>query len=262
MPDHVFAAYSLTPEQDGQGYVLKTVHLDKETRALVHDECYIDAEEKNPISGAMPGQLSVKDNAFDVKRGPHKEAFEAAVASKEALDFEQETGINREVYATMMVMEDQMGMENAPDMVQAMEARQAALENEFTRDSYCKAPKDFEDKVVGTVVTKDELYLITADGHMFEATDKALEGVDTSNEFQRSQAILTYSAQFEHGEKATRFYSVENDRNLSGAAMEHQTDGRTAGTAYEKFHDREDFQDAFALEATINKSTGDVTFER
>lgn len=227
--DHVFGAYSLMPTGDGLDYILKTVHLDRDTGEMIYDECYIDAEDKNPISKAMQGQLSVRGDEFDVGRGEHKEVFESAVSSKEANEFERDYGVNREVYAMMTVMEDHFDMKNSPELVDALETRREGLMNNFQRDALCQPSKDYEEKVVATVVTKDALHIITEDGHMFEASAIALDGKDTLGAKDRSEAIHAFKTRLQAKGDVVDICAMGVGRNMAGAAMNFQTDPKTAG---------------------------------
>ncbi len=255
--DHVFGAYSLEPTEDGLGYTLKTTHLDRDTGEMIYDECYIDAEDKNPVSTAMAGQLSVRGNGFDVNRGEYKEVFERAASSEEAIQFEQEHGVDREVYATMVVMEDHFDMQNAPELVSALEARRDGLENSYRREALCQVPKNYEDKVVATVVTQDSLHVITEDGHMFEASEIALEGKGTLGAKDRSQAIHEFKASLQAKGDVADFHAIGGGRNMAGAAMDLQADAKTAGTKFDNRLHLEDSREPLTHDLGMNFEMSD-----
>ncbi|MDE0723269.1 MAG: hypothetical protein OSB62_01050 [Alphaproteobacteria bacterium] len=264
--DHVFGAYSLSPNEAGDAYTLKTAHLDRDSGEMIYSECYIDGEEMNPISGAESMQLSVRGEEFDVNRGEYKEAFDRAVNSEEAMQFEADHGINREVYATMAVMEDHFHMENSPEVVGALEARRDGLEaadNERGdeimehREALCQPPKDYEDKVVATIITKDSIHVLTEDGHMFEASELALEGKEVNGIKERSDMIHQYKSDLQAKGGVADFNAIDAGRNITGAAMELQTDPEKAGGKYDTRKHVRDADELLTHDLDISVKFGD-----
>ncbi len=217
MPKNVISGYDVSHDtSNGNWLTLKTAHISETGQAVVHEQ-EIDLEEAHPITQNTGPEMVICGETFD----PQCAEYQRALNSEHVASLEGYSPAEKEAYALSMYIHDK-GIQHQPQLVSAMEVRDGKLEdaNPTLKEDLCSAPHGHEQKTAAIIMTQDEVYVLTNDGHMFEATEQVM-GTEPLSETKRQGKIQEYVAGLEGDQEV--FYAGSEGRNVAGAAMEQLT---------------------------------------